>query len=47
MRHLNETQGSGLKVDDIHLWKPDFKHTIRKSLFRMLVENKAALDRER
>lgn len=46
VRHLNETTGSTLTAEDVHLWKPDFKHTLQSRLLKMIIEMKSAFDQE-
>ena len=32
-------------LDDVHLWKPEFKFTIRKSLYERILEARADMER--
>lgn len=32
-------------LDDVHLWKPEFKFTIRKSLYGRILEARADMER--
>ena len=41
IHYLNQQKGSDdtlLKNEDVHLWKPEFKYTIKSNLFRLILE---------
>ena len=46
IKYLNYTVGLNVTKEDVHLWKPEFKYTIKSTLYRMILENKKALDEE-